>query len=181
MAGGFVIIDDFTDWTTCREAVDRYRAEQRITAPVVLVPHKRNEVVRGAYWRKPREGSKLGKGQPEHSKLGSPPPLCVGDGGHGAVRVPGSYNPSNAVPVGPPASVWSSPATNSWKLEQYVPPAQIYMCTKSEAEEALETIDKPASTAEAQESEVDRRRRQKLQLQSAALRGSSKSVELRTL
>jgi hypothetical protein len=32
LAGGFVIIDDFTDWTTCREAVDRYRAEQRIAA-----------------------------------------------------------------------------------------------------------------------------------------------------
>ena len=115
-AGGFVIIDDFTDWHTCRAAVDRYRAEQRITAPIVLVPHKGSECVRGAYWRKPGGAVKDA-------------PLCLA-GGPGAIRVAGSYNPGRHVPVGPPSGSWSSPATQFLQRAKYVPPAQIFMCIK---------------------------------------------------
>ena len=50
--GGFVIVDDFADWAGCREAVDDFRREQGIRDPIVLVPHRRGEILRGAYWRK---------------------------------------------------------------------------------------------------------------------------------
>ena len=50
--GGFFIVDDYVDWTTCRRAIDQYRSKHKIAEPIVLVPHLASERVRGAYWRK---------------------------------------------------------------------------------------------------------------------------------
>lgn len=50
--GGIVIVDDFIDWAGCRLAVDHYRAEHGISEPIMLVPHRKGEILRGAYWRK---------------------------------------------------------------------------------------------------------------------------------
>ena len=41
-------------------------------------------------------------------------------------------NPPNALPFGPPGAAWSSPVTPKHKLQQYQPPAQLYMCTKGD-------------------------------------------------
>jgi len=51
--GGFLVIDDFADWPSCRQAIDLYRRRHGITEPITLVPHRpKGEIVRGAYWRK---------------------------------------------------------------------------------------------------------------------------------
>jgi hypothetical protein len=50
--GGFIIIDDFTDWIGCMTAIRHYRKKNGISEPIILVPHKSGEVLRGVYWRK---------------------------------------------------------------------------------------------------------------------------------
>jgi|Transcript_6544 O-methyltransferase len=50
--GGYVIVDDYIDWHTCREAVEDFRAKNNITDPRIIVEHGESEVVRGIYWRK---------------------------------------------------------------------------------------------------------------------------------
>lgn len=52
--GGFLIIDDFTDWDSCRDAIYDYRNANQITEQIYLVPHLtvNGEFIRGAYWRK---------------------------------------------------------------------------------------------------------------------------------
>jgi O-methyltransferase len=47
--GGVVIIDDYGEdlWTDCRQAVDEFRAENRIDAPITVVDSK------CVFWRKP--------------------------------------------------------------------------------------------------------------------------------
>ena len=69
--GGIVIVDDFIDWIGCREAVDDYRKAQNILDPIVLVPHREGEILRGAYWRK---GSYVMEG----GKRGYNYALCLG-------------------------------------------------------------------------------------------------------
>ncbi len=44
--GGYVIIDDYSFIPACREAVDTYRAEHRITEPIVPIDWT------GVYWRR---------------------------------------------------------------------------------------------------------------------------------
>ncbi|MFZ4518170.1 MAG: TylF/MycF/NovP-related O-methyltransferase [Microthrixaceae bacterium] len=44
--GGFVLVDDYGGWASCREAVDDYRAERGITAPIQQVDWT------GVWWRK---------------------------------------------------------------------------------------------------------------------------------
>ena len=83
--GGFLIIDDFADWQSCRAAIDLYRARHAISEPITLVPHRPGEVVRGAYWRK----------QPHESQE-----LCISRAGrHGlrALRIAGGYLPPKLV------------------------------------------------------------------------------------
>ncbi len=46
-SGGFVIVDDYGGWEPCRAAVDDYRAEHGITAPIRTVDWT------GVWWRKP--------------------------------------------------------------------------------------------------------------------------------
>ena len=50
--GGFVIVDDYTDWITCRQAIDKYRTDHGIVEPLFLVTHHQGEQTRGVYWRK---------------------------------------------------------------------------------------------------------------------------------
>ena len=50
--GGFVIIDDYIDWHTCREAVEDFRTIHGITDPIVVVEHEQDDTLRGVYWRK---------------------------------------------------------------------------------------------------------------------------------
>ncbi len=45
--GGFVLVDDYGGWEPCRAAVDDYRAEHGITAPIHEVDWT------GVWWRKP--------------------------------------------------------------------------------------------------------------------------------
>jgi O-methyltransferase len=45
--GGFLLVDDYGDFPPCRKAVDEFRAERAITAPIVEVDWS------GVYWRKP--------------------------------------------------------------------------------------------------------------------------------
>lgn len=45
--GGFVIVDDYGGWESCRAAVDDYRADRGIDAPVHAVDWT------GVWWRKP--------------------------------------------------------------------------------------------------------------------------------
>ena len=70
-SGGIVIVDDFIDWIGCREAVDDYRKAQNILDPIVLVPHREGEILRGAYWRK-------GSFSMEGGKRGYSYSLCLG-------------------------------------------------------------------------------------------------------
>jgi hypothetical protein len=73
--GGFVIVDDYIDWAGCREAAEDFRRQQGIRDPIVLVPHRDGEILRGAYWRK---GSADVAPGPRLSKL-----LCLGHSGGG--------------------------------------------------------------------------------------------------
>jgi O-methyltransferase len=46
-SGGYVIVDDYFGWESCRAAVDDYRAANGITAPIARVDWT------GAWWQKP--------------------------------------------------------------------------------------------------------------------------------
>jgi O-methyltransferase len=46
-SGGYIIIDDYGAIQNCKQAVDDYRAEHNIVAPIVTVDWT------GVYWRKP--------------------------------------------------------------------------------------------------------------------------------
>ena len=51
--GGYIIIDDYTDWETCRRAVLDFRRKRKIEDPIIIVEHPgNNEIIRGVYWRK---------------------------------------------------------------------------------------------------------------------------------
>lgn len=50
--GGFLIVDDYLDWLTCRKAIDLYRQRHSIMEPIIAVPHATGEETRGVYWRK---------------------------------------------------------------------------------------------------------------------------------
>ena len=71
--GGFIIIDDYLDWDSCRKAIHVYRKEHQISEPIIMVPHNTTRVhgtakeqPRGAYWRKnPAAGQALCAGCPE--------------------------------------------------------------------------------------------------------------------
>ena len=45
--GGYVIVDDYGGWESCRSAVEDYRATHGITAPIATVDWT------GAWWQKP--------------------------------------------------------------------------------------------------------------------------------
>jgi len=47
--GGFVIVDDYHSWPACKRAVDEFRTEQGITAPLQTIDWT------GAYWRVPAQ------------------------------------------------------------------------------------------------------------------------------
>jgi len=82
--GGFLVIDDYVDWKSCREAIDLYRQRHGIKEPLTLIPHQEGEIVRGAYWRKqPREGQEL----------------CVSSGDSRSLRISGGIFPTKLVPV----------------------------------------------------------------------------------
>jgi O-methyltransferase len=91
--GGFVIIDDFTDWTGCMHAVRHYRKKHNIKEPIVMVPHQEGETLRGVYWRK----GPLKRGMSH----------CSGPRGVSSLRPMGSYNPATLVdmPEGGPRNV----------------------------------------------------------------------------
>lgn len=81
--GGYLIIDDFTDWSSCRAAIDLYRKKHNIVDPITLIPHKRTEIIRGAYWRKqPAPGQEL----------------CISNKTN-SFRIADGYFPSKLVPL----------------------------------------------------------------------------------
>lgn len=53
--GGYVIVDDYTDWIGCREATHDYRKACGIKEPITAVFHRPKEQVRGVYWKKTRQ------------------------------------------------------------------------------------------------------------------------------
>lgn len=81
--GGYLIIDDFSDWKSCREAIDLYRSRHGIVEPITIIPHRPGEIARGAYWRK----------QPTASQS-----LCIGRA-TGSLRVDDGYYPTRLVPL----------------------------------------------------------------------------------
>jgi len=50
--GGFVVVDDFTDWIGCFAAIMDHRKLHHITTPIVPVYHAQGERVRGVWFRK---------------------------------------------------------------------------------------------------------------------------------
>jgi len=76
--GGFLIVDDYLGWSSCRHAIDTYRREHGITERIVAVPHKQGEAWGGVYWRKhdPQRKEQL--------------PVCVG-------APPGSLRPADGL------------------------------------------------------------------------------------
>jgi hypothetical protein len=118
--GGYVIIDDFTDWESCREAVFQFRAERGIKSPIVLVPHVpgSGEFVRGAFWRKepfPAVGMSVCLGHGRNSR-----------GEVVSLRIHGSYNPNNLHRMQSFDSVkYRSPMENSgWVTNR----SDVYVC-----------------------------------------------------
>jgi len=64
--GGFLVIDDFTDWDSCRDAIYDYRKKFGITENIFLVPPhltENGEYIRGAYWRKSKKGTNMRGGK----------------------------------------------------------------------------------------------------------------------
>jgi hypothetical protein len=51
--GGFVVVDDYTDWVGCHRAVTDFRERHGVTAPIRPVYHGPGEPVRGVWWQKP--------------------------------------------------------------------------------------------------------------------------------
>ena len=39
LAGGYIIVDDFSDWRPCMAAVDEFRTVRGIVDPLILIPH----------------------------------------------------------------------------------------------------------------------------------------------
>jgi O-methyltransferase len=102
--GGFIIIDDFTDWTGCMNAIRHYRKKHDIHEPIVMVPHQEGESVRGVYWRK----GPLKEGMSQ----------CSAPRDASSLRPKGSYNPASLVDMpegGPPnigvglIKIWNVP------------------------------------------------------------------------
>ena len=50
--GGYVIVDDYTDWEGCRKAIHEYRNQNSINSEIMKVYHAESETVRGVYWKK---------------------------------------------------------------------------------------------------------------------------------
>jgi len=83
--GGFLIVDDYMDWQSCRTAIDQYRKENNITEPIIAVPHRSGNV-RGVYWRKlPTAAQALCAGCPK-----------------GTLRPAGAHLPHSASQLQPP-------------------------------------------------------------------------------
>jgi O-methyltransferase len=53
--GGFVIVDDYTDWVGCRKAVNDFRTKFKITSEIRPAFHLVSEEVRGVWWQKREE------------------------------------------------------------------------------------------------------------------------------
>lgn len=81
--GGDLVVDDFTDWRSCRAAIDLYRERLHINEPITLVPHRMGKWVRGAYWRK----------QPAPSQS-----VCIGRSPN-SFRIANGYFPSVLTPL----------------------------------------------------------------------------------
>ena len=50
--GGFVIVDDYTDWVGCRRAVNEFLVMKSITPKLRPVAHGPGEQIRGVWWQK---------------------------------------------------------------------------------------------------------------------------------
>lgn len=53
--GGYIIIDDYIDWLSCRDATDTYRSEHNITEKIELIHYENGEILRGVYWKKEKD------------------------------------------------------------------------------------------------------------------------------
>lgn len=94
--GGFIIIDDYLDWVSCKHAIDDYRREHGITEPITLVPHKKGEHFRGAFWRKGVTNEEL--------------PYCPG--ANPSVRPRSAHNPATLV---------KAPVNDCWEGQIHLP------------------------------------------------------------
>jgi O-methyltransferase len=119
--GGFVVVDDYSDWPGCRDAIDAYRLKHGISdsdEPLIMIPHQHGEIVRGVYWRKKMDRPLkqcVGDGtDPDHSdeedgtdrrlslrKKKSDLKLKQGKISRSALRVRNSYNPGQLVKMPP--------------------------------------------------------------------------------
>jgi hypothetical protein len=89
--GGFLIIDDYTEWQGCAKAVLDFRRMHSISEPLTLIPHKYREHTIGAYWRK-------GSTSPPQTSESRWPTCVPAEGAHArsgkrVVRASNSYLP----------------------------------------------------------------------------------------
>jgi O-methyltransferase len=125
--GGFLILDDFTEWTGCRNAVHVYRRDNNITEPITLVPQPYPELNGGAYWRKQSTA-------PGWREL----PTCVGPGKGITrdLRATGSFLPTrltrtvaDQVQPGNAQRVVNLPRTHGPEILSLSEPTGLYRCS----------------------------------------------------
>lgn len=112
--GGFIIVDDYTDWLGCRKAIHDYRDTHGIMDDIFLVAHGPREKTYGVYWRK--------AGGAQATK-----PMCPGDF---AVHPFGAVNPQKTRLVAKKGQLIKTPAGASFvNLPDQPAGADIYWCT----------------------------------------------------
>ena len=105
--GGYVIIDDYTDWLAARKATLDYIVENDLNVTIYPVYHKLGEMPRGAWFRKP--------GGPEGAAAAIPAtePAAQDATTHGSTALTDAeevLNPARK-PSGPEVAATASPAT----------------------------------------------------------------------
>ena len=119
--GGFIIVDDYTDWAGCRRAIHEYRAAHGIAEAIFTVAHAPGEEVRGVYWRK--GGLEVG-GQEARTR-------CVGR--YKGVSPPDALRPSKAIRLAPgdgksPVTLPEGHHLAERLMHGEASPAQLFLC-----------------------------------------------------
>lgn len=53
--GGYIIIDDYIGWASCKQAVTDYRKQHNIDEEIIVVYHEKGETKLGVYWKKKKQ------------------------------------------------------------------------------------------------------------------------------
>lgn len=55
--GGYIIIDDYIGWISCRQAINDYRKEHHIDEKIYEIYHQQGENRKGVYWKKKKHSN----------------------------------------------------------------------------------------------------------------------------